>query len=866
VRVYSLLLHLYPAAFRAEYGDELRAVFAQRRREAGGSMLAVVALWLTTIADVVTSALQTHWDIARQDIRYAARMLARSKGFTCTAILVSALGIGANTAVFSITDHVLVRPLPFADASRLVTVFEDRTARGYPRLEPSPANYRDWKALTKSFDGLAAHRGLSVNMVGEGDPERIEGAAVSAELLPMLGVSPVLGRFFTAADDQAGSAGTLILSHRLWVQRFAANPSIVGHTLLLDGERFTIIGVMPRQFFFPRREALLWIPMRFRDPDFADRDNHYLRVLGKLRPGVSIDQARAELHVIATRLARQYPKELTQVDINTSFLRDDVAADARLMLMALVGASMGVLLIACTNLANLLLARALVRRKELALRAVLGAGRERLVRQFMTEHVLLALGGGVLGTLVAVAAMPLLVRLVPNSLPIADTPALDLRVFAIAAGLTLLTGIGFGMLPALRARDADVSRLQEGQRAGVGGRREHLRAALIVVAITSSVTLSISAGLLIRALWRLQATDMGFRTDHVLTLRTSLPMPEYGAIASRERFYSQVIAGVQALPNVTHTAYVSFLPMVFRGGIFTAVPEGQAPADTKDRQSSVRFVTPGYFAAMGIPLRSGRDVRESDTQKSPFVAVVSASFVRQHWPNQDPLGRRFTFMDSLRTIVGVVGDVHVRGIERTSEPQVYLPEGQVEDNTYLWFAPKDLVIRTASDAGSDSVLAATRQIIARADPQQPISDVRPLADIVSDETATMVASARVLGAFTAIAFLLAGIGIHGLLSFAVSQRSQEIGVRMAMGAQARDILRMVLGRSLQLAVIGIALGISLAHIAARSLESLLAGVTPWDPLAFATGILVALVMTLAGSAVPAARAVRVDPMSAIRSE
>ncbi len=870
MRIYSLLLHLYPAAFRAEYGDELRAVFAHRQRDAGGSVLALILLWLTTIADIVITALQTHWDIARQDVRYAIRMLARSPGFTATAIVVAALGIGANTAVFSLTDHVLVRPLPFATASRLINVFEDRTALGYPRLEPSPANYRDWKRLaTTTVETIAAYRGLSVNMVGEGDPERLEGAAFTADLLPMLGVSPALGRLFTTADDSRDAPGTLILSHRLWTQRFAADPAIVGRTVLLDGERFTIIGVMPQSFNFPRREALLWIPMRFQPGDFDDRDNHYLNVVARLRPDVSIDQCRAELHVVAAQLVRQYPNVLAHVDINATLLRDAVSPNARLMLMALVGASLGVLLIACTNLANLLLARALVRRKELALRAVLGAGRERLVRQFMTEHVLLALAGGLLGTLFAIGAMPLLVRLVPNSLPIADTPALDLRVLAIAGALTMLTGIGFGMLPAVRAggsRADATAALQEGSRAGVGGRRERLRAALIIVAITASVTLSISAGLLIRALWRLQATDVGFRTDHVLTLRTSLPMPEYSHVAPRAHFYTQVLTSVRSLPHVTNAAYVSFLPMVFRGGIFTAVPEGQAPEDTKARQSSIRFVTPGYFAAMGIPLRQGRDVRDTDTPTTLFVAVISESFARQHWPNQDPLGRRFTFMESLRTVVGVVGDVRFRGIDRTSEPQVYLPEGQGDDNSFLWFAPKDLVIRTVSDDDHHALVPAVRQIIARADPQQPISDIRTLADIVEDETAFRVAQARVLGVFTAIAFLLAGIGIHGLLSFAVSHRSQEIGVRMAMGAQVRDILRLVLGQSLLLAGIGIALGTALAYIAAKSLESLLAGVTPWDPLAFSMGVLVALVMTLAGSFMPAVRAIQVDPMTAIRSE
>jgi len=856
MRLYTLLLYLYPAAFRAEYGEELRAVFAQRRREAGGSLASLVALWLATIADVVISALQTHWDIARQDVRYAARMLARSPGFTCTAMLVAALGIGANTAVFSVTDHVLVRPLPFADAARLVNVWEDRTAMGYPLLEPSPPNYRDWARMATSFETMAAYRSLSVNLVGEGRPERLEGASATADLLPMLGARPALGRVFTPDDDKEGAPGTLLLSHQLWTQRFGSDPGVLGRTLRLDGEPFTIIGIMPRDFYFPRRDVMLWTPMRFTSDDFAIRQNYYLRVVAKLRPGVSLDQARADLRIVGSQLEREYPKDNLHASVRVNRLRDDISPDTRLMLFALVGASLGVLLIACTNLANLLLARALTRRKELALRAVLGAGRERLVRQLLTESLMLTGGGGALGVLFAMAGMPLLVRLVPNSLPIGDAPTLNVRVLAIAGAVALLTGIGFGVLPSLRACRTHAAVLQEGSRAGVGGRRERLRAALVVTAIALSALLSISTGLLIRALWRLQTTDPGFKADGVLTLRTSLPMPQYAMTANRDRFYARVLSEVRALPGVTGAAYVSFLPMVFRGGIFPVTPEGQPAEDSKARQASVRFVTPGFFEAMGIPLRRGRDVRDSDTRTSPLIAIVSESFARQHWPDRDPIGRRFLFLDEMRTVTGIVGDVRVRGLESPSEPQVYMPHAQMADDTYLWHAAKDLVIRSSADARA--LVPAVRDIVAHADPQQPVSDVRMLAEIVGEETAPRTAQVRVLGAFAAVAFLLAGVGIHGLLSFAVSHR--------AMGAQARDILRMILGESLLLAGVGIVSGASLAYAAARAMEALLAGVSPRDPLTFTAGVLVALVMTLAGSMIPALRAMRVDPMTVIRTE
>jgi putative ABC transport system permease protein len=499
-----------------------------------------------------------------------------------------------------------------------------------------------------------------------------------------------------------------------------------------------------------------------------------------------------------------------------------------------------------------------------ALRAVLGAGRERLARQLLTENLMLAGGGGLLGGLVAWIGLPLLVRLVPNTLPIADTPTLDLRVLAGAALVTIVTGVGFGLLPALRASRSDAAALQEGSRAGVGGRRERLRAVLVVAAIAVSAMLSISSGLLIRALWRLQAIDPGFQAEHVLTLRTSLPMPAYEQTARRERFYARVLSGVRALPGVTNVGYTSFLPIVVRGGVFAVTVEGESLKESAARKVSLRFITPGFFEALRIPLRRGRDVVASDTGTAPLTAIVSESFVRQHWPDRDPIGQRVLIADQMRTVVGVVGDVRVRGRETTSEPQVYAPSAQMVDGLRVWYAPKDLVIR--STAETSALLPAIRAIIAGAEPAQPISDVRTMTDILDEETASRIAQARVLSLFDAVTFLLAAVGIHGLLSFAVSHRSQEIGVRMALGAQARDILRMVLGQSLLMATIGITLGVALAYLVARSLQTLLLGLSPADPLTFSVGIIVALAMTLAGSTAPALRAIHVDPMSAMRAE
>ena len=865
MRVYDLLLRLYPASFRAEYGDEMRAIWARRRRDASGP-LAVAALWSATVCEVFANAMAVHGDILRQDLRYTARTLARSPGFALTAILVLALGVGANTAAFSVTDFVLIRPLPFPDSGRLVRVWEKLP--GYSRMELSPANYVDWKRMSKSFDGMGAYWNTSLNLVGQGDPEHLEGASITADLFPLLGVQPLLGRVFTPAEDREGAPGTLLLSYQLWQAAFGGDAGVIGRRVNLDNEPFVVIGVMPRDFHFPSRDAELWTPMRFHehDDDFRDRTNNYLNVVARLKPGVSLAQAGAEMVVVAAQLEKQFPKENERTTASLNLLRDDLSPQSRLLLLALSGAAICVLLIACANLASLLLARGLARQRELAVRAAMGAGRERLVRQLVTESLVLAAAGGALGVLVAAAAVPLLARLVPASLPIAQSPSIDLRVLIFAGIVSGLTGIGFGVLPALRAcRQSDFSALREGMRAG-GGHKERLRSALVVAEVTASVVLLVAAGLLVRALWRIEATDPGFRTDGVITLRTALPMPKYEQTARRAGFYTQVLSAVQALPGVSSAAYISFLPMTMTGGIWPVSAEGKQAelGRSGSHTASLRFVTPGFFATLGIPLHRGRDVRESDNLNAPFAAVVSESFVRRYWPDQDPLGRHFKMAFHDRMVVGVVADIRVRGLERNSEPQVYLPYRQVQDGWLIGYVPKDLVIHSATGPGT--LLPAVRRIIRSADAEQPVSDVRTMADIVEQQTASRAAQVRVLGAFAAIAFLLAGVGIHGLLSFAVSRRTQEIGVRIALGARPGEIVKMIVRQGAVLAGAGIVPGIVLADAAGRAMEGLLAGVRPGDALTFASAVGLCALMTVLGSLLPALRAVRIDPIAAIRSE
>ncbi|HLH05340.1 MAG TPA: ABC transporter permease [Bryobacteraceae bacterium] len=865
MRFYRLLLRLYPAAFRVQYEEELAKVFALRSRNASPPF-ARLLLWLESIADTLPSALAAHWDLLRQDLRYCARLFARSPGFAITAILVAALGVGATTAAYSVTDHVLLRPLPFPEANRLVKLWEDMSPGNYTTMEPSPANYSDWKRLSHSFSGMAAFRGLSVSMTGVGDPEQVEGNAFTSDLLPMLGARPLLGRIFSQADDQPGAPGTVILSYAMWQGRFGADPNILTRKIELDGEPYTVIGVMPGEFQFPRPAVQIWTAMRFKPEDFEDRNNNYLRVIAKLRPGVSREQARAEMGIVSEELRREYPKDNEHVGVTVNPLRDELSGRSRIMLFALLGASFCVLIISCTNLANLLLSRALLRQRELALRAALGAGRERLVRQMLTESLAIALLGGVVGIGLAEAAVPLLKKLVPSSLPIASVASIDGRVLLVSFALVVLTGLCFGLIPALRA-SGELAPAGLGERSGVSlsSSGERLRSGLIVGEIALSLVLVLSCGLLLRALWKLEQVDPGFRSEHVLTMRTALTQPRYEKVAVRTAFYDSVLARIRQTPGVDSAAFTSFLPIVMQGGIWPVAIAGQnSELDRAFHEASLRFVTPDFFRTLNIPLRSGRTLRESDGPKSQYVAVVSESFARQYWPKQDPLGRHFAFAFADRTVVGIVGNVRVRGLERESEPQVYLPYRQVGDGDLIWYAPKDLAIR--SSLKIEQLLPRVRHIIAEADPQQPISDIQTLDEIVAEDWAPRRTQLIALGTFALIAILLTAIGIHGLLAFAVGSRTREIGVRMAVGAQPGQILGLVMGQSLLLALIGIALGLALSVAAARSVAGLLAGISPTDPATYTIAAFTAFAMACAGSFLPAIRALRVDPIRAIRAE
>lgn len=862
MRAHRLLLHLFPASFRGEYGREMGAVFARRHREAHG-LLARVALWAETIVDVVGSALAVHFDLLRQDVRFAARSLRRQPGFALTAVLVAALGIGATTAAFSLIDHVLLRPLPFRDPERLVKLWEDQSSMGYSRLELSPSNYRDWARMNTSFADTAPYSETSANLVGAGAPQRLAGAAVGSSLFSLLGTPALLGRALVPGDEKPDTPPVVVIGYGVWRSRFGGDASVLGRNVSLDGVSYTVVGVMPPDFSFPTREATFWTAIRFTDDDYADRSNTYLRCVARLEPGVTLEQARADMSLIAAQLEKAFPRENQRVGATVVRLRDEIAPQTRLLLTALVAGAFCLLAIACSNLASLLVARAAFRARELSVRSALGAGRDRLVRQLLTESLILSGLGGAIGVLLAIAVTPVAARLVPPVLPIAEAPSMDLRVLAFALGTTLVTGLAFGLLPAWRASRGGAV-LREGGREGVGGRRERLRSVLVTAEVAMSIVLLVASGLLVRALSRVRDTDPGFRTEGVLTLRTSLPMPRYEPVARRTQFYARVLSSVRALPGVTDAGYTSFLPMVMRGGIWPAKPVGGAAVPPEQQMASLRYVTPGYLRALGVPLRRGRDVADTDTQDAPAVAVVSQSFAERYWPGQDALGRRFEMAFKERTIVGVAGNVRVRGLERESEPQVYLAAEQVPDRWILFYVPKDLAVR--SSLPPETLVPALRRIVAEADPEQPVSDVRTLADILDADTGPRTVQASVIVAFAAAAALLAGVGIQGLVGFTVSRRLQEFAVRQALGAERRDILRLVVGEGVRLAASGLAVGLVLAYLGGRGLEALLAGVSPYDPAAYALAAGLCGAMALLGTALPALRALRLDPLVVLRAE
>jgi len=806
-----------------------------------------------------------------QDVRYGLRMLRKNPGFTAVALLVLTIGIGANVAIFSVVNTVLLRPLPYRDPSRLVMIWESLPGIGFQQVGTATAEYLDYRDRNRVFSGIAAYKNDTANLTGSGQPERIPITRASANLFSVVGVQPMLGRTYTTAEDRPGAAKVAILSYALWKRRYAADRKIVGGAIDLDGQPYTVIGVMPASFQFPfsslpySDRAELWVPVAFTQDEIADRVREFgTFAIARLKPGVSLPQAQEDVARVAAEFEKQYPQFYNgsvYVKPTASPLAADIVGKVRPMLLVLLAAVGFVLLIACANLANLLLARATARSREIAVRAALGASQARLLRQFLTESVLLAAAGGALGLFAAFWAVRLLVTFGPEQVPRLQDVTIDPLVLAFAVALSLLTGILFGVAPAWRASRSELqSALKEaGSRAGTSRELLRLREALVVLETACSLLLLVGAGLLLNSFIRVLRVPPGFNPSGVLIARTQFddtryPKAEQCGLAERE-----IIARLRHLPGVQSTGFVTNLPLADPRGIGFRI-EGHPPNEFHNADNAL--VSEGYFRAMDIPILRGRSFREQDTSSTPLVAVINQTLARTYFPNQDPIGKRLVWgYRTPFTIVGVAGDVKFSALDAEVAPMIYMSNFQVTSGISRHAV---FVVRTA---GAPAGLAsAARREIWSVDKDLPVFGVTTMSDVLAGSVAQRRFSMSLLGAFAGLALLMAAIGLYGVLSYSVSQRMPEMGLRMALGANARDLLRLVVGQGVRVALAGVAVGLVASFAATRLLAGMLFGVSPLDPLTFAAVAAVLVAAALLASFIPARRATRVDPMEALRYE
>jgi putative ABC transport system permease protein len=797
------------------------------------------------------------------DFRYGARRLLKTPGFAFVAILALGLGIGANTAIFSLVDRVLIRPLPYADPDRLVTLWEDASFMMFPRNSPTVANFVDWDKQNQVFAALAASRDRAGSLTGDGPPEMILGGAVTLNLFDVLGVQPVLGRAFTEEDDRLGE-NVIILSYGLWQSRYAGDPGVIGRSVLMNDAKTTIVGVMPSGFTLPKRKTQFLSPAQFTPQMLNNRKSHLLNVVARLKPGVTPERAQSDMTAIARRLEQQYPDTNNRLGAVVVPLKDQIVANTGTALLVLLAAAGCVLLIACANVANLLLAKAAAREREIAIRTALGASRGRLIRQMVTESLLLAIAGGALGLLFARLSMRVLVALIPTGLPGSSDLSIDARLLLFSLAISVLTGIAFGLAPAIETTRPQVcDKLKEGGRAGIGG-NSRVRDALVIAEVALAMILLVSAGLLLQTLRNLHAIDAGFDPDNVLTLSTRLPSPKYADPLKRVAYFEAVLERVRALPGVASAGFTSNLPFTSQGYTSAFRIEGRPFTPGTNPDALYREVTNDYLQTLRARLTEGRLFGSEDRANSLPVVIINETFKHQYWPNESPLGKRIqTSGDNTpwQTIVGVVADVRERGLELDMKPAVYLPVVQLP---FGWNNPHQLAIRTLMDP--HAVAKTVREAVWAVDRDQPIADIRTMEDIVDLEVANHKQQTELLGAFAALALLLASLGIYGILSYLVTQRTREIGVRVALGASASDVTRLVVGRGIALTAIGIAIGAGTALAVTRSMSNLLVGVKAADPAIYATVAALLSIVALVACYLPAARAARVDPIVALREE
>jgi len=797
-----------------------------------------------------------------KDIRYGVRGLLKRPGFTVIALVALALGIGANTAIFSLVNAVVIRPLPFPDPDQLVWVFGNIRSGGN-RASVSPPDFLDYRSQNKTFEQFAASgtQPLSVNLTGSGDPERITASMVTGNYFDTFGITPAIGRGLTLENEKSGQDQVTVLSHAFWQKRFAGDASIVGKTLTLDSRSYQILGVMPAGVSLPQT-ADLWVPINFDgDPEMKWRKAHFLRPVGRMKPGVTLTQAQADTDMIAAHLEQQYPDSNTGWNLRLLSLREQLVGGTRTILFVLFGAVGFVLLIACANVANLLLVRAAARQKEIALRTALGASRLRIIRQMLTESLLLSILGGALGALLAVWGVQLLVSLSGDSLPPTVNVGIDTNVLAFTFVISIVTGLLFGLAPAFRTANVNlIDSLKDGARGSEGTLRNRTRSLLVVFESAVAVILLIGAGLLVRSLIALQRVDPGFDANNVLTLRIDLPRQKYEGEGRKAKFFEQLEARISSLPGVQSVGLITELPMSGQLNDLPFTVEGRPPVTVDQAfDADFRLVNQHYFSALHIPLLRGRNFTEQEVREAKLVTVVSQQLVDTVFPNEDPMGKRLVSAMGGQAfeIIGVVGDIRHRSLQNQPFPAMYFPILDVSTRM-------NLVIRTQNDPLS--IVGAVRQEVKALDPDQPISAVKRMSDWVDSSVSSQRYSTTLLAAFAALAMILAATGIYGVMSYTVAQRTHEIGVRMALGARRRDVLKLVVRHGMLLTLVGVIIGVAGALGLTRVMASLLFGVTAKDPLTFVAVAGLLSAVAFIACFVPALRATKVDPLVALRYE
>jgi putative ABC transport system permease protein len=798
-----------------------------------------------------------------RDSKYALRMLRRSPAFTLTAVATLAIGIGANTAIFSVASGVLLRPLPYPDADRLAMIWMDNSRINLREDWHSFPEFVDYRDRSTTFAAVAVFNNTSRTFTGDGDPERVIGAHGSASLFDVLQVRPAMGRWYTPEEDQAGARGVVVISDALWRRRFGADPAVLGRTIQLSGRPAEVIGVMPAGFAFPSRDAQFWVPTAAGDQIRTSRNSLWLQMIGRLKPDADVARAQTDLARINAANLAEFP-QLKGYGVYVAGYREQLIGQVRPAILVLLGAVGFVLLIACTNVANLLLSRASARERELALRAAIGAGRGRLVRQLLTESLVLGLAGGVLGAGLAWVGLRALLAAAPRNLPRLDAIAIDGWMLAFTLGLSLLTGVLFGLAPAIHLARTDPGHtLKEGAR-GSSGLGRSMRRTLVIGEVALAVVLLVGAGLMLRSFDRLRHVDLGFKPDRILTARLTLWGERYRQPEAVAGFFRQVIDRLEAQPGVERAAGIGTLFISATPNSTNFSIEGRPDFPPDERvEVPVDGVTPHYFDVMGIPILAGRAFDARDVAASTPVVIINQTMARMFWPGEDPVGRRMKYgqlsgQSAWMTIVGIVPDTRRTGFDAAVRPETYLPHAQSLDTSLM------LVVRTAGDPASAA--GPLRAVAREVDPTIAVQAVRPVDDIIVEMTAERRLNTMLLSIFGIAAALLAAVGIYGVIAYSVEQRTRELGVRLALGASARGILRLVVSEGMALAIAGLVVGLGAALLLSGSMKTMLYGVPPTDPATFAAMGALALVVAACASLLPALRAIRIDPVTALRAE